>query len=45
MEKITELLGNIDFEQIIETVKGLVAKLQESGILDKIVDFVKGLFA
>ena len=43
MEAITELLGNINFEEIIETVKGIVAKIQESGIIDKIVEFVKGL--
>ena len=43
MDQIMELLGKIDFEKIIATVTDLVKKIEESGIIDKVVDFVKGL--
>ena len=43
MDQIMEVLGKIDFEKIIATVTDLVKKIEESGIIDKIVDFVKGL--
>ncbi len=43
MDQIMEFLGNIDFEKIIATITDVVKKIQESGIIDKIVEFVKGL--
>lgn len=43
MDQIMEFFGNIDFEAIIATVTDIVKKIEESGIIDKIVDFVKGL--
>lgn len=43
MDQIMEMLGNIDFEAIMKTVQDIVAKIQESGILDKIVEAAKGL--
>lgn len=43
MDQIMGLFENLDFEAIINTVKDLFGKLQESGILDKIVEGLKGL--
>lgn len=43
MDQIMEMLGKIDFEKIIATVTDIVKKIEESGIIDKIVEFVKGL--
>ncbi len=45
MDQIMEVLGKIDFEKIIEVVKKVVAWVQESGIIEKVVDAVKGLIA
>lgn len=45
MDAIMEVIGKIDFEQIIDIVKKVVAWVQESGIIEKIVDVVKGLIA
>lgn len=43
MDQIMEVLGKIDFEKIIATITDIVKKIEESGIIDKIVEFVKGL--
>ncbi len=45
MDQIMELLGKIDFEAIIATVKDVVTKIQESGIIDKVIAAVKELIA
>lgn len=45
MDAIMEVIGKIDFEQIIDVVKKVVAWVQESGIIEKVIDVVKGLIA
>ncbi len=45
MDAIMDVIGKIDFEQIIDIVKKVVAWVQESGIIEKVVDVVKGLIA
>ncbi len=43
MDQIMEILGKIDFEKIIEVVKKVIEWVKESGIIEKVVEFVKGL--
>lgn len=43
MDQIMEVISKIDIEKIIDVVKKVVAWVQESGIIEKVVDFVKGL--
>lgn len=43
MDQIMEMLKSIDWEEVIATVKEIVAKIQESGIVDKVVAAVKDL--
>ena len=45
MDQIMEMLGNINWEEVIATVKDVVAKIQESGIIDKVIAAVKDLIA
>lgn len=45
MDQIMEMLQNIDWEEVIATVKDVVTKIQESGIIDKVIAFVKDLVA
>ena len=44
MDQIMEMLGQIDWEEVINTVKDIVAKIQESGIIDKAIAAVTDLF-
>ncbi len=44
MDQIMEMLQSIDWEQVINTIKDIVAKIEESGIIDKIVTAVTDLF-
>ncbi len=43
MDQIMEMLKEINWEEVIATVKEIVTKIQESGIVDKIVAAVKDL--
>ena len=45
MDQIMEMLGNINWEEVIATVKDIVAKIEESGIIDKAIAAVKDLVA
>ena len=45
MDAIMDVLGKIDIEKIIDVVKKVVAWVHESGIIEKVVDAVKGLIA
>lgn len=45
MDQIMEMLGEINWEEIINTIKDIVAKIEESGIIDKVVAAVEDLFA
>lgn len=45
MDQIMEMLKEINWEEVIATVKEIVAKIQESGIVDKVVAAVKDLVA
>ena len=45
MDQIMEMLGQIDWEEVIATVKDIVAKIEESGIIDKAIAAVKDLVA
>lgn len=45
MDQIMEFIGNIDWEEVIATVKDVVAKIQESGIIDKVIAAVKDVIA
>ena len=41
MDQIIEMIKGIDWEQVIATVKDIVAKIEESGIIDKAIAAVK----
>lgn len=43
MDQIMEMLKNIDWEQVIATVKDIIAKIEASGIIDKAIAAVKDL--
>jgi hypothetical protein len=45
MDQIIEMIKGIDWEQVIATVKDIVAKIEESGIIDKAIAAVKDLIA
>ena len=45
MDAIMEVIGKIDFEKIISVVKEVIAWIEKSGIVDKIIEAVKGLIA
>ncbi len=45
MDQIMEMLKEINWEEVIATVKEIVAKIQESGIIDKIVAAAQDLIA
>ena len=45
MDQIMEMLKEINWEEVIATVKDIVAKIQESGIVDKAIAAVKDLIA
>ncbi|MBR3803122.1 MAG: hypothetical protein IKK37_06725 [Clostridia bacterium] len=43
MDQIMEMLKSIDWEQVINTIKDIIAKIEESGIIDKAIAAVKDL--
>ena len=43
MDQIMEMIKNIDWEQVIATVKDIIAKIEESDIIDKAIAAVKDL--
>lgn len=43
MDQIMEILGKIDFEKILKTLQDIVTKIQESGIIDKVVAAIGNL--
>ena len=43
MDQIMEMIKKIDWEQVIATVKDIIAKIEESGIIDKAIAAVKDL--
>lgn len=43
MDQIMEMIKGIDWEQVINTVKDIVAKIEESGIIDNAIAAVKDL--
>ena len=45
MDQIMEMLGQINWEEVIATVKDIIAKIEESGIIDKVIAAVKDLIA
>ncbi|MBQ5824035.1 MAG: hypothetical protein IIW48_04435 [Clostridia bacterium] len=45
MDQIMEMLKEIDWEAVIATVKEIVTKIQDSGIVDQVVAAVKDLVA
>lgn len=45
MDAIMEVIGKIDIEKIISVVKEVVAWIEKSGIIDKVIEAVKGLIA
>lgn len=45
MDAIMEVIGKIDIEKIISVVKEVVAWIEKSGIIDKVIEVVKGLIA
>ena len=43
MDQIMEMIKNIDWEQVIATVKEIIAKIEESGIIANAIAAVKDL--
>lgn len=45
MDQVMEMLKNIPWEDIFNAIKEVVAKIEESGIIDKIVAALTDLFS